>query len=401
MIVFRLKKNSTRKSNPMVRFLTAGESHGKGLTGIIEGIPAGLELTAEYIDQQLYRRQQGYGRGGRMKIESDRAEIISGVRFGKTMGSPIGLLVWNKDWKNWQDTMPIEATQGGSKIKKVTLPRPGHADLAGILKFGFDDIRPVIERSSARETAMRVALGSIARKLLEEFGIRIASHVIQIGKIRVQDAEYRIQNFTTSKITKLSDDSEVRALDMNDSKRMIAEIKAAQKKGDSLGGIFEIVVDGLPAGLGSYTHWDKKMDGILAQHICSIPAVKGIEIGDAFANAEKFGSDVHDAIFYNDKKGYYRKTNRCGGLEGGVTTGERLILRGAMKPIPTLARPLMSVDISTKKPASAHKERTDTCSVPAAAVVAEAMTALALINPFLDKFGGDSLKEIHRHFISR
>lgn len=382
----------------MIRYLTAGESHGQGLTGIIEGIPAGLELDAEYIDHQLFRRQQGYGRGGRMKIESDRAEILSGVRFGKTIGSPIGLLVRNKDWENWKEIMEIQAKKNAEKIKKVTLPRPGHADLAGVLKFGFDDIRPVIERSSARETAMRVALGSIARKLLEEFGISMASHVIQIGKVRVQNTEDRIRNFTTSKITGLSDDSEVRALDANDTKKMIAEIKAAQMQGNSLGGIFEVVVDGLPAGLGSYTHWDKKLDGILAQAICSIPAVKGVEIGDAFENAEKFGSEVHDEIFYDRKKGYYRKTNRSGGLEGGVTTGERLILRGAMKPIPTLARPLMSVDITTKKPASAHKERTDTCSVPAAAVVAEAVTALALINPFLEKFGGDSIVEIKKHF---
>ena len=381
----------------MIRFLTAGESHGKGLVGIIEGIPAGLELAAEYIDHQLHRRQQGYGRGGRMKIESDRAEIISGVRFGKTIGSPIGLLVWNKDWENWKDVMPVEAQRDKNKIKKVTLPRPGHADLAGILKFGFDDIRPVIERSSARETAMRVALGSVARKLLEEFGVTIASHVIQIGKIKIQNSTFKIQNFSVSEITKLSDDSEVRALYPEDSKKMIDEIKAAQKEGNSLGGIFEVVVDGLPAGLGSYTHWDKKLDGILAQYICSIPAVKGVEIGDAFENAGKFGSDVHDEIFYDEKKGYYRKTNRSGGLEGGMTTGERLILRGAMKPIPTLARPLMSVDIETKKSASAHKERTDTCSVPAAAVVAEAMTALALINPFLEKFGGDSMNEIKKH----
>lgn len=378
----------------MIRYLTAGESHGQGLTGIIEGIPAGLELVAEYIDHQLFRRQQGYGRGGRMKIESDRAEILSGVRFGKTIGSPIGLLVRNKDSENWKEIMEIEAKKNAEKIKKVTLPRPGHADLAGVLKFGFDDIRPVIERSSARETAMRVALGSIARKLLEEFGISMASHVIQIGKVRVQNTEDRIRNFTTSKITGLSDDSEVHALDANDTKKMIAEIKAAQMQGNSLGGIFEVVVDGLPAGLGSYTHWDKKLDGILAQSICSIPAVKGVEVGDAFENAEKFGSEVHDEIFYDRKKGYYRKTNRSGGLEGGVTTGERLILRGAMKPLPTLARPLMSVDITTKKPASAHKERTDTCSVPAAAVVAEAVTALALVNPFLEKFGGDSVEEI-------
>ena len=384
----------------MIRFLTAGESHGKGLTGIIEGIPAGLQLTADYIDHQLYRRQQGYGRGGRMKIESDRAEIISGVRLGKSIGSPIGILVWNQDWENWKDVMPVEAQIDAKKIKKVTLPRPGHADLAGVLKFGFDDIRPVIERSSARETAMRVALGSVVRKLLEEFNINIASHVIQIGNIKYQKSNIKIEEMNTAEITKLSDLSEVRALDANDSKRMIAEIKVAQKNGNSLGGIFEVVVDGLPAGLGSYTHWDKKLDGILAQHIGSIPAVKGVEIGDAFENAGKFGSDVHDEIYYDGKKGYYRKTNRSGGLEGGVTTGERLILRGAMKPIPTLARPLMSVDLYTKQPASAHKERTDTCSVPAAAVVAEAMTALAMINPFLEKFGGDSLEEIQKHFRS-
>ncbi|MBL7996794.1 chorismate synthase [bacterium] len=377
-----------------MRFLTAGESHGKGLSGVIEGIPAGLELTAEYIDHQLYRRQQGYGRGGRMKIESDRAEIISGVRLGKTIGSPISLLVWNKDWENWKEIMPVEVQKVTNKIKKVTLPRPGHADLAGVLKFGFDDIRPVIERSSARETAMRVALGSVARKLLEEFGITIASHVIQIGKVRIQNSQFKIQNFSIAEITKLSDDSEVRALDSAVTKKMIDEIKSAQKEGNSLGGIFEVIVDGLPEGLGSYTHWDKKLDGILAQYICSIPAIKGVEIGDAFENAGKFGSEVHDEIFFDEKKGYYRKTNRCGGLEGGMTTGDRLIIRGAMKPLPTLARPLMSVDIETKKSASAHKERTDTCSVPAAAVVAEAMTALALINPLLEKFGGDSIEEI-------
>ncbi len=382
----------------MVRFLTAGESHGRGLSGIIEGIPAGLALSAEYINRQLYRRQQGYGRGGRMKIESDRAEILSGVRLGKTIGSPIGLLVWNKDWENWQDIMRVESLTNPEKLKKVTLPRPGHADLAGVLKYGFDDIRPVIERSSARETAMRVALGSIARKLLEEFGITIASHVIRIGRIAYQKSAIKTDGLSAEQIGALSDQSEVRALNRTISQEMIDEIRSAQKAGNSLGGLFEVIVDGLPPGLGNYTHWDKKLDGILAQYICSIPAVKGVEIGDAFANASRLGSDVHDAIFYDRKKGYYRKTNRSGGLEGGVTTGERLILRGAMKPIPTLARPLMSVDIQTKKPKSAHKERTDTCSVPAAAVVAEAMTALALVNPFLEKFGGDSLQEIRGHF---
>ncbi len=380
----------------MVRFLTAGESHGKGLIGIIEGIPAGLDLEADYVNLQLFRRQQGYGRGGRMKIENDHAEIISGVRFGKTIGSPIGLIVWNKDWENWNDKMAIGklSEEEIEKIKKITLPRPGHADLAGALKYGFDDIRPVIERSSARETAMRVALGTIARKLLEEFGVTIASHVVQIGKMKITNYELQITNWKTSDITKLSDTSEVRCVDKDVAEKMIGEIKSAQKAGDSLGGIFEVLVDGLPAGLGSYTHWDKKLDGILAQHMASIQAIKGVEIGNAFENAARFGSEVHDEIFYDEPRGYYRKTNRAGGLEGGVTTGERLIIRAAMKPIPTLARPLMSVDMGTKQPASAHKERTDTCSVPAASVVGEAMTALALINPFLEKFGGDSVDEI-------
>jgi len=375
----------------MVRFLTAGESHGKGLVGIIEGIPAGLSLEAEYINRQLHRRQQGYGRGGRMKIEADRAEIISGVRFGKTIGSPIALLVWNKDWENWKDQMAVEP--GTTEVKKITLPRPGHADLAGIQKYGFDDIRPVIERSSARETAMRVALGTVARKFLEEFGIRIASHVTQIGKA-VNPKE--IVNLKAEEIEKLSDESEVRCLDKRISAQMIEEIKSAQKEGNSLGGIFEVIVDGLPAGLGSYTHWDRKLDAIIAQHICSIQAVKGVEIGDAFANASRLGSEVHDEIFYDKKRGYYRKTNRAGGIEGGITNGERLVIRGAMKPIPTLARPLMSADIQTKEAASAHKERTDSCSVPAASIVAEAMTALALINPFLEKFGGDSIGETRK-----
>lgn len=383
----------------MIRFLTAGESHGRGLCGIIEGIPAGLELTAEYIDHQLMRRQQGYGRGGRMKIESDRAEIMSGVRFGKTIGSPIALVVWNKDWENWTDKMKVEplTAEEEAAIKKITLPRPGHADLAGVQKFGFDDIRPVIERSSARETAMRVALGTVARRLLEAVGIRIASHVVQIGTVRLPlDVHASVASMDNTAITRRNDASEVRCVDPGTTEAMIACIKAAQKNGDSLGGIFEVLVDGVPPGLGSYTQWDKKLDGILAQHIASIQAVKGVEIGDAFDNAARTGSEVHDEIFYDDTRGYVRKTNRSGGLEGGMSTGERIVIRGAMKPIPTLARPLMSVDIQTHEAASAHKERTDTCSVPAAAIVAEAMTALALIHPFLEKFGGDSMEEIAR-----
>jgi chorismate synthase len=384
----------------MVRFLTAGESHGKGLLGIIEGIPAGLALEADYIHRHLLRRQQGYGRGGRMKIENDQAEIISGVRFGRTIGSPIGLVVWNKDWENWRESMAVEklSADAMNKIRKVTLPRPGHADLAGALKYGFDDIRPVMERASARETAMRVALGTIARRLLEEFGITISSHVVQIGKSKIENYELRIKNWKTSEITKSSDESEVRCVDKDVAEKMIEEIKAAQKDGNSLGGIFEVLADGLPAGLGSYAHWDRRLDGIVAQHICSIQGIKGVAIGDGFEQAAKYGSEVHDEIFYDSQKGYYRKTNRAGGLEGGVTTGERLVIRAAMKPIPTLARPLLSVDIQTKEPASAHKERTDTCSVPAASIVAEAMTALALINPFLEKFGGDSINEIRSKF---
>jgi chorismate synthase len=381
----------------MIRWMTAGESHGKGLVGIIDGMPAGLELEADYIDHQLMRRQQGYGRGGRMKIETDRAEIISGVRFGKTIGSPIALVVWNKDWENWTDKMKVEplTAEEEAAIKKITLPRPGHADLAGVQKFGFDDIRPVIERSSARETAMRVALGTVARRLLEAVGIRIASHVVQIGSVRLPSGVHAdVQTWDLATITARNDASDVRCVDTGTSAAMVEEIKSAQKQGDSLGGIFEVLVDGVPPGLGSYTQWDQKLDGILAQHIASIQAVKGVEIGDAFDNAARKGSEVHDEIFYDDTRGYVRKTNRSGGLEGGMTTGERIVIRGAMKPIPTLARPLMSVDIQTHEAASAHKERTDTCSVPAAAIVAEAMTALALVNPFLEKFGGDSVEEI-------
>lgn len=379
----------------MVRFLTAGESHGRGLLGIIEGIPAGLDITSEYIDRQLFRRQQGYGRGGRMKIESDKVEIMSGVRLGKTIGAPIGLLVWNKDWENWKDIMTVEEID--APIKKITLPRPGHADLAGAIKYGFDDIRPVIERSSARETAMRVALGSVARKFLETFGIRISSHVLQIGKAKLDDnIRTTLSSISAEEISEKADASEVRAVENNASERMKTEIQAAQKNGDSVGGIFEVFVDGLPAGLGSYVHWDRKLDAIIAQYMCSIQAVKGVEIGDAFANAQQRGSEVHDEIFYNAQKGYYRKTNHAGGLEGGVTTGERLVIRASMKPIPTLARPLQSVDLMTKEPVSAHKERTDSCAVPACSIVAEAMTALALINPFLEKFGGDSIDEIRK-----
>ncbi len=381
----------------MIRYFTAGESHGQALVGILEGLPAGLELSASDIDRQVARRQMGFGRSGRMKIEADRVEILAGVRLGETIGSPIALVVRNRDWENWRDRMAVEP---GTVSEKVTLPRPGHADLAGVLKYGFDDIRPVIERSSARETAMRVALGSVARKFLARFGISIASHVVGIGSVRLaSDIRSRLAPGTNSleTLNAEADASPVRCLDAATTEAMVRAIQSAQQDGDSLGGVFEVLVDGLPAGLGSYTHWDRRLDGVLLQHIGSIQAIKGVEIGDAFENAALRGSEVHDEIFHDPKKGFYRKTNRSGGLEGGVTTGQRLVIRAAMKPIPTLARPLASVDIVTGEPASAHKERTDTCSVPAASIVAEAMTALALVNPFLEKFGGDSIDEILRH----
>lgn len=383
----------------MIRYLTAGESHGQALVGILEGLPAGLDITAAYIDANLARRQKGFGRGGRMKIERDHADILSGVRLGKTIGSPIALLIRNKDWENWQDQMAVEPAE--IEPRKITLPRPGHADLAGIQKFGFDDIRPVIERSSARETAMRVGLGSLARKFLEAFNIHVASHVYAIGETALYDGERLALDLGQMPLTELrdrADRSDVHCLDAACERRMIDQIRLAQQNGDSLGGLFEVIVEGVPPGLGSYTHWDLRLDAVLAQHVLSIPAVKAVEIGDGWTNASRYGSQVHDEIFFDSKKGYYRGSNRSGGIEGGMSTGERMIIRAAMKPLPTLARPLKSVDIVTKAPGVAHKERTDTVSVPAAAVVAEAVAALALVNPFLEKFGGHTVDEIRQRF---
>ncbi len=381
----------------MIRYLTAGESHGQALVGILEGLPAGLDITATYIDANLARRQKGFGRGGRMKIERDHADILSGVRLGKTIGSPIALLIRNKDWENWQDQMAVEPAE--IEPTKITLPRPGHADLAGIQKFGFDDIRPVIERSSARETAMRVGLGSLARKFLEAFNIHVASHVYAIGEAALYDGERMdLGQMPLTELRDRADRSDVHCLDAACERRMIDQIRLAQQNGDSLGGLFEVIVEGVPPGLGSYTHWDLRLDAVLAQHVLSIPAVKAVEIGDGWTNASRYGSQVHDEIFFDSKKGYYRGSNRSGGIEGGMSTGERMIIRAAMKPLPTLARPLKSVDIVTKAPGVAHKERTDTVSVPAAAVVAEAVAALALVNPFLEKFGGHTVDEIRQRF---
>jgi chorismate synthase len=377
-----------------LRLLTAGESHGKGLTGILEGIPSGLALSSQDIDRELKRRQMGYGRGGRMKIESDRAGIISGVRWGKTIGSPISLLIENKDWKNWEQGMSSEAGHEGS-IPPVTRPRPGHADLSGALKYGHKDIRNILERSSARETAMRVALGAIAKKFLSEFGINIGSYVTRIGNIKISDLRFEISN--SEEIFSRAENSPVRCPDEEASKKMTELIDDAVQKGDTLGGIFEVIVTGAPIGLGSHIQWDKRLDGRLAQAIMGIQAIKGVEIGTGFGMAEISGSEVMDEIFYEGAE-FIRKTNNAGGIEGGMTNGMPVVVRAAMKPIPTLRKALRSVDILTKEPFEAAYERSDTCAVPAAAVIGETMTALIIADSFLEKFGGDSIEETKRNF---
>jgi chorismate synthase len=388
----------------MIRYLTAGESHGKALVGILEGMPSGVEISSDYINYQLWRRQQGYGRGGRMKIESDKIEILSGVRFGKTIGSPIALLIYNKDWQNWTEKMDAEGS--GAGVEKITIPRPGHADYAGTVKYEFDDLRNVIERSSARETAMRVALCTIVRKLLEDYGISIGSHVLSIGSASVKNRsnidklieKYSGQRLPSAyKITEEADKSEVRILDKSAEKKAISEIYKAKKNGNTLGGIFEVIVTGAPTGLGSYVQYDRKLDGLLAQALMSIQAIKGVEIRDGFANAEKFGSEVHDEFVLKDGK-ITRKTNRAGGIEGGVTNGEMIVLHAAMKPIATLAKPLRSVDLAKGREVDSRYERSDVCAVPAASVIGEAVIAPVLANAFLEKFGGDSLREIKTRY---
>lgn len=389
----------------MIRILTAGESHGKALVGIVEGVPAGLEINAEYINFHLKRRQFWYGRGSRMKIEKDEVEIISGVRFGKTIGSPIALMVKNKDWENWKDKMSIEKPFGD--VEKVTIPRPGHADMAGYFKYGFDDIRNVIERASARETAIRVACCSVVRRLLEEIGVFIGSHVIQIGRAKIKD-----KNKVEKKIRKLihgpkgafevslyADKSEVRCLDKNSEKEMKNVIGEAIRRGDTVGGVFEVIVTGLPVGLGSYVHSDRRLDGLLAQSIISIQAVKGVEIGPAFENAGKFGSEVHDEIFIKSGK-IYRKSNRAGGIEGGMTNGQPIVLRAAVKPISTLVRGLRSVDLRNFRLTRSRYERSDFCAVQSASVIAESVIAPVIANAILEKFGGDSLEELKRNYKS-
>lgn len=384
-----------------LRYITAGESHGKALSGILEGIPSGLLLSSDEIDRDLKRRQGGYGRGGRMKIESDHAEILSGVRWGKTLGSPITLLIENRDFKNWADGMSSDPAFDGS-VLPVTKPRPGHADLAGAIKYDHHDVRNILERSSARETAMRAALGAIAKKFLSEFNINIGSFVVRIGKIEMQDTVYGMQDAKDLlSFFEKAERSPVRCPDGKASIRMVKLIDKAIKEGNSLGGIFKVFVVGAPIGLGSHIQWDRKLDGRLARALMSIQAIKGVEIGLGFDMGKRSGSEVMDEIFYNQGAGNFnRKTNNSGGIEGGMTNGMPIILRAAMKPIPTLRKPLRSVDIVTKTPIKAAYERSDICAVPAAAVVGEAMVALTIAEAFLEKFGGDNMTETRRNYDS-
>lgn len=386
----------------MIRFLTAGESHGKALTAIVEGFPANLIIKPEYLNFHLKRRQAGYGRGLRMQIETDTAEILSGIRFQKTLGSPISLLIKNKDWENWAEKMSPE--HKGNKIEKITVPRPGHADLVGISKYNFDDIRNSIERSSARETAARVAAGTIARRLLEEFDVSIGSFVESIGGIypkeNFSNNLFNInlpKNFKGWDLSEKSDKSEVRVLGKEHEEKIISKIKQAKKKGDTLGGTFYAVATGVPVGLGSFVHYDTKLDADIAQAIMSINAVKAVAIGSGFETAEKFGSESHDEIIL-DKESLVRRTNRAGGIEGGISTGMPVIVRGAMKPIATLMSPIESVDLKTMKAVDARRERSDFVAVPACAVIAESMLAWSIAKHMLLKFGGDSIEETLENF---
>ena len=375
-----------------LKFLTAGESHGRGLLGILDGIPAGLEVSDNYIGLQLARRQMGHGRGGRMKIEKDWAEIWCGVRHGQTLGAPIGLIVRNKDWENWTKKMSVSPVN--DEIKRVTLPRPGHADLAGVQKYGFDDIRNVLERSSARETTMRVALGSVCRKFIEDLGIQVGSRVTQIHNIKDKTA---IPNgVAPNKLSQIADTSPVRCLDNKTEAGMINTIDEAKAAGDSVGGIFEVIATGLPYGLGSPMQWDRKLQAKISAMMMSVNAFKGVEIGGGTEGAKKLGSEIHDEIGWDGGK-YTRNSNNAGGIEGGMSNAQPIVLRMAMKPIATLIKPLGSVDIETKEAKEAHKERTDSCAVPAASIIAESMLCFVLADTLLEKFGGDSIDQLKAH----
>src|SRR6266516_3093106 len=380
-----------------IRFTTAGESHGRGLVGILEGVPAGLPLSAEAVNAELKRRMGGHGRGARMKIEADQIEWLAGVRAGETLGSPIAMLIWNRDWEHWQDVMAPEAdatpdAQGGGRRRQVTRPRPGHADLAGSLKYDRQDARDILERASARETVARVACGAVCKKLLREFNIEIGSHVAELGGV-VANVGAQHAAPLPAHINEIADQSPVRCLDRDAEAEMIRRIDAAKAAGDTLGGIVEVIALGVPVGLGSHVSWDRKLDGRLAQALMSIPAVKGVELGLGFEAARRKGSEVHDEIL----PGLTRATNRAGGTEGGMTTGEPLVVRVAMKPISTLMSPLRTVDLKTGGPAQAQSERSDVTAVPAMGVIAEAMVALVLAQAMLEKFGGDALSEMKRN----
>ncbi len=405
----------------MLRYLTAGESHGPQLTAIVSGVPAGLTLRAKEIDHDLRRRQGGYGRGGRMKIEADRVRIVSGVRHGRTLGSPITLILENKDWRNWEAIMspePLEATaqaeldsepalgepRGEGPRREITRPRPGHADLAGAQKFAQTDARNVLERASARATAAQVAVGAVCKRLLAEFGMRVISHVVNLGGIPADAAGLSYET-----IAERAEASSVRVADPAVERAMMELIDACKREGDTVGGIFEVIVTGVPVGLGNVMNWDEKLDGMIGRAIMSMQAIKGVEIGGGFRAAVRRGSEVHDAIYFSDDPGemppghgptggFYRRTNNAGGLEGGMTNGEPIVVRVAKKPISTLMRPIPSVDLATRQPADSSKERSDVCALPAAAVIGEALVAYAVAWAFLEKFGGDSLAEVRRNY---
>ena len=372
-----------------IKFLTAGESHGQGLLGIIEGIPSGLQINEEYINFHLSRRQKGFGRGGRMKIEKDEAILYSGVRSSLTLGSPIGIIIKNLDWKNWKDIMNVNNVH--TKIKKITLPRPGHADLAGVLKHGFNDIRNVIERSSARETTMRVALGAICRKLLEECNINIGSYVTAIYDQKDENS----YDCNVKMINKIADKSPVRSLDKKIEKKMIDAIKIAQKNKDSVGGKFRVIISGVPYGLGSYNSWNEKLNSKLSEAISSINAIKSVEIGMP-SSSKLYGSELHDEIGWENNR-FIRFNNNSGGIEGGMSNSQPIIISATMKPLSTLSKPLRSVDIKSHENKKAHKERTDSCAVPAASIIGESMACLVIADMLLDKFGGDSIRQLLSH----
>ncbi len=381
----------------MLRFYTAGESHGEALLAFLSGLPASLPVDLEFVNHELQRRQLGYGRGGRQKIEKDRADIFAGVRHGQTIGAPIALRIENRDWANWEKILPVEGSPEAGESKKLTAPRPGHADLAGAQKFNFHDARYVLERASARETASRVAVGALAKLLLRALGTEIASHTLQVGHVKLG----REASWNEIRAVNADIESPLRCVDTGVQEKMKAEVDAALKAGDTVGGIFEVVAHNVPIGLGSHAQWDEKLDGRLAQAVMSIQAVKGVEVGAGVSAAGSYGSEVQDEISY-DKGGkrFRRSSNRAGGLEGGITNGEDVIVRGYLKPISTLRKALGTADMVTKEPIQAAYERSDWCVVPAAGVAGEAMVALVLADAFLQKFGGDSLAETRRNFES-